>query len=112
MGDVDIEKVLLSEKTSFTEKNYKCFIGYLYDNQKVKPLHIMLPKTSAFVKSYDGQTKWVYFLTGFDNLITNIIIFEIKSVLISKKDFDRGSVYNKIYLETKISWQWSYRFSQ
>ena len=22
----------------------------------------MLPKTSAFVKSYDGQTKWIYFL--------------------------------------------------
>ena len=22
----------------------------------------MLPKTSAFVKSYVGQTKWIYFL--------------------------------------------------
>ena len=22
----------------------------------------MLPKTSAYVKSYDGQTKWMYFL--------------------------------------------------
>ena len=24
---------------------------------KVKPLDIMLPKTTAYVKSYDGQTK-------------------------------------------------------
>ena len=57
LGDIDIEKVLVSKKISFGEKNYKYFIGYLYDNHKVKPLHIMLPKTSASVKSYDGETK-------------------------------------------------------
>ena len=44
------------------KKNYKYFIGYLCNDDKVKPLHIMLPKTSAHVKSYDGQTKWIYFL--------------------------------------------------
>ena len=46
-GDVDIENVLVSKKISFGEKNYKYFIGYLYDNHKVKPLHKMLSKTSA-----------------------------------------------------------------
>ena len=61
MGDVDIEKVLVSNKISFGEKNYKYFIGYLC-NHKVKSLHIIVPKTSAYVKSYDGQTKWMYFL--------------------------------------------------
>ena len=35
------------------EKSYKRFIGYLYNDYKVKPLHIMLPKISAYVKSYD-----------------------------------------------------------
>ena len=57
LGDVDIEKVLVSNRISFGEKNYKYFIGYLYNGNKVKPLNIMLPKTSAYVKSYDGQTK-------------------------------------------------------
>ena len=61
LGDVDIKKVLVSNKISLGEKNYKHFIGSLYDNHKVKPLHIMLPKTTAYVKSYDGQTKWMYF---------------------------------------------------
>ena len=32
------------------EKNYKYFIGCLYNNHKAKPLHIMLPKTSPYVK--------------------------------------------------------------
>ena len=29
LGNVDIEKVLVSSKISFGEKNYKYFIGYL-----------------------------------------------------------------------------------
>ena len=30
------------------------------------PLYIMLPKTSAYVRNYDGQPKWMYFLTEDD----------------------------------------------
>ena len=60
--DVDIEKVLVSSKTSSGERNYKYFVCYLCNDHKVKPLHIMLPKASAYVKSYDEQTKWMYFL--------------------------------------------------
>ena len=37
--------------------------------KKVKPLHTMLPKTRAYVKSYDGQTKWMYFLTEDDEIL-------------------------------------------
>ena len=29
----------------------------------------MLPKTNAYVKSYDRQTKWMYFWTEHDNLL-------------------------------------------
>ena len=29
----------------------------------------MLPKTSAYVKSYDGETKWMYFLIKDDDLL-------------------------------------------
>ena len=55
--DVDIKKVLLSSKISSREKNYKCFLGYCYNDLKVKPLHIILPKTRAYKKSDAGQTK-------------------------------------------------------
>ena len=68
LGDVDTEKVLVSNKISIGEKSYKYFIGYLRNGNKVKPLNIMLPKTSAYVKSYDGQTKWMYFLIEDDDL--------------------------------------------
>ena len=57
LRNVCFEKVLVSNKISFCEKNCKYFIGYLNNDNRVKPLHIMLPKTSAFVKRYERQTK-------------------------------------------------------
>ena len=53
--DLDIENILISQKVSFVAKIYRYFIGYLYDDYKVKPLQTMLPKTSAYVKNYDEQ---------------------------------------------------------
>ena len=41
----------------------------MYNNHEVKLLHTSLPKTNAYVKSYDGQTKWMYFLIGNDELL-------------------------------------------
>ena len=46
----------------------------------------MLPKTSAYVKSYDGLTKWMYFLIEDDDLLKQIILLGIKPVLISKNN--------------------------
>ena len=53
LKDVNIEKVLVPKKIYFDKKNYSYFTGYLYNDHKVKLLHIMLPKPSAYVKSYD-----------------------------------------------------------
>ena len=41
-------------------KNLQCIL---------KPLHVMLPKMSAYVKSYDVQTKWMYILIEDDDLL-------------------------------------------
>ena len=35
----------------------------------LEELHIMLPKIRKYVKSYDRQTKWMYFLIEDDELI-------------------------------------------
>ena len=54
-------KILVS-KLPFVEKDYEYLISYLYNDHKVKSLHVMLPKKSAHVKSYDEQTKCIHFL--------------------------------------------------
>ena len=57
----------------------------------------MLPKASAYVKSYDGQTKWMYFLILFRK---NMNIWDKVSADI-KKGFDSEPVYCKKFLKTK-----------
>ena len=68
----------------------------MYNDDKVKPLHIILP--SADVKSYDGQTKWMYFLVEDEKYNT---IWDKVSANI-KKEFDREPVCKKKCLKTKI----------
>ena len=58
------------------------FIGRLYNDHKINPLPIMLSKTSAYVKNYDGQTKWMYFFIEDNNLLKNIMLIRIKAALI------------------------------
>ena len=74
----------------------------MYDNHKVKPLHIMPTKTTAYVKSYDGQTKWMYFLIEDDDLLEKYNTIWDKVSADIKKDIDSESVYNKEFLKTKI----------
>ena len=77
-GDVDNEKVLVPNEISFGAKSYKYFNGYLYGGNKVKPLNIMLSEISAYVKSYDGQTKWMYFVIEDDDLLKKRKLFQQK----------------------------------
>ena len=102
LGDVDVEKVLVSDNISFGEKNYKYFIGYLLHNYKVKPLHIMPPKTTDYVKSYDGQTKWMYLLMEDDDILEKYNTIWDKVSADIKKEFDGEPVYNNSYMKTKI----------
>ena len=69
------------------KKNYVSFIGYLFNDHKIKPLYIMLPKTSAYLKNYDIQSKWMYFLIEDDDLLEKYNTFWDKfSAEIKKKN--------------------------
>ena len=90
---------------------YKYFIGYLYNNSKVKPLHVMLPKTRAYVRSYDGQTKWMYFLIGDDDLLEkyNTIWSKVRAdtkklawILLSRK---MRIIFRKYFQKRVNTWQ-------
>ena len=61
----------------------------------------MLPKTSAYVKSYDGQTKWMTFLIKDDELLEEHDTISDKVNADIKKEFDSEPVYNKIFLKPK-----------
>ena len=60
----------------------------MYNNYKIKPLHVMLPKTRAYVKCYDGQTKWICFLIEDDDLLEKYNTIWDQASFDIKKEFD------------------------
>ena len=111
--DVDTDNILVSKKISSDEKNYNYFIGYLCDDYKIKPLHVMLPKTSMHVKSYDGETKWMYFLAE-DNdfwLKKYNTIWDKFCLVLKKKLIANPSTINLFENQNKILQWWSYWLS-
>ena len=62
----------------------------------------MLPKTSAYVKSYDGQTKSMSFLIEDGDLLEKYNTIWDKVSANINKEFDSEPVFNKKFLKTKI----------
>ena len=51
--DVDIDNIVIS-KLIETKRNFKCLIGYL--DEVTKPLALILPKMSGYVKTFKEKT--------------------------------------------------------
>ena len=56
----------------------------------------MLPKRSAYIKRYDRQTKWIYFLIEDDDLLEKCNTIWDKVSADIKKEFDSEPVIIKI----------------
>ena len=69
---------------------------------KIEPLSIILPKTSAYVKSYDSKTKWMSFLTEDDELVRKYKDIWKRVSNNIKTEFDSEPIYKKKFLNTKI----------
>ena len=83
IDNIKINKILISDNASSSEKNSTYFIDYNDGYYKIKPLFIMLLKTSIYVKSYE-------FFIGDNESFKNVIKSEINSLL-------------KMYLRTNYS---------
>ena len=88
--DVDINKILVSNEIYFGKNGFKYSTGYK-DGKKVKPLFVMLPKTSMYRTDFD-ETKYMFFFIKNDELIEKYNeIWDKVSNAINKR-FDREPV--------------------
>ena len=51
------------------------------NDYRIKPLSKVIPKSSTYVKIYDGETKWIYFLIKDYELLKSIMIFGSKPAI-------------------------------
>ena len=65
--NIDINKIVVSNKVCYGKKGFKYFIGYK-DHKKIRLLCIFLPKMSAYRRDFD-ETKYISFLIKDDKLL-------------------------------------------
>ena len=98
--DLDIDNIKVYSMVSSGGKVYKNFISYKKDhNYKIKPLRQMLPKTSAFVKTFDGKTKWMYWQLDIWIKVSN----NIKKNLTAKPSTSKNLKTKKGYYGSKAT---------
>ena len=69
LGLVNVNEIVVSDKLRHTEGSFKYFIGYQED-EIVKPLCIILPQMSGYIKHFENGGKNMSF-TIKDNSVLN-----------------------------------------
>ena len=98
---VDINQTVISEKVENSDKDSKYSIGYQDDNI-IRPLCVILPQMSRFIKYFDNGGKNKSFVIEDDSVLVkyNEIPNGIKKILNIK--FHNKPVYDEKYIRTKV----------
>ena len=98
---VNVNKIVVSDKFNHNEDGFKYFIGY-QEGEIVKPLCIILPQMSGYIKYFEyGSPNMSFFIKddevgGKYEQIWDVIKNKLKII------FDSEPVYEYKYLKTKV----------
>ena len=98
---VNVDRVVVSDKFKHSDEGYKYFIGY-QEGEIVKPLCIILPQMSGYIKYFENGGKNMSFLIKGDEVWEKYekIWDVIKNKLGIK--FHSEPVYDKAYIKAKV----------
>ena len=103
LNDVDMSKIVVSNKWKINETICKFFIGYMIEDL-IKPLCIVLPQMSGFIKYFEDNIKNMPFITDDTNVYTNIQKYgiELKNLKLKKLKFTTNPICDGKYVPTKL----------
>ena len=98
---VDLDQIVVSYKFKHNDKGFKYFIGYL-ENRIVKPLCIILPQMSEYIKYFENGSKNMSFFIK-DNKVWDKYgkIWDVIKDKLGIK-FHNEPVYEYKYLKSKV----------
>ena len=98
---VTVNKIVVSDKFKHSEEGYKYFVGYEED-EIVKPLCIVLPQMSGYIKYLESGGKSMSFMIKDNNVLDkyNEIWDKIKETFGIK--FHSMPIYDQTYIKTKV----------
>ena len=98
---VNVDQIVVSDKFKHNNEGFKYFIGY-QEGEIVKPLCIILPQMSGYIKYFENGSKNMSFFVRDDNVLDKYkkICDKINERLNIK--FHNKLVYNQKYLRAKV----------
>ena len=101
LKSVNVDQIVISDKVSHSDNGFKYFIGY-QEGEIVKPLYIILPQMSGYIKYFENGGKSMSFMVKDDNMLDkyNKIWGKIQEKLSIK--FYSMAVYDEIYIKAKV----------
>ena len=98
---VTVDQMVVSDKFKHSDDGFKYLIGY-QENEIVKPLCIILPQMSGYIKYFKNKGKNMSFMVRDDSVLNkqNEVWDKIKEKLNIK--FDTLPVYDQIYIKAKV----------
>ena len=98
---VKVDQILISDKFKHNDDGFKYFIGYK-EGEIVKPLCIILPQMSGYIKYFENGGENMSFLIKEDDVLDkyNEIWNKIKKTLNTK--FHSMPVYDEKYIKAKV----------
>ena len=101
LTSVNVDQIVISDKFSHSDNGFKYFIGY-QEGEIVKPLYIILPQVSGYIKYFENGGKSMSFMVKDDNMLDkyNKIWGKIQEKLSIK--FYSMAVYDEIYIKAKV----------
>ena len=98
---VDLDQIVVSHKFKHNDEGFKYFIGYL-KGENVKPLCIILPQMSGYIKYFENGSKSMSFLIKDDEVGDKY--HKIWDVIKNKLNikFHSEPVYKYTYLKAKV----------
>ena len=99
---VDTNKIVVSDKFKYSDDDSKCFIGYLHDDDVIKPLCIILLQMSGYIKYLDNGGKNMSFKIEDEGVYSKHaeIWNKIKNSLNTR--FHSQPIYDDKYIKSKV----------
>ena len=101
LGLVNVDQIVVSDKFKHSDDGFKYFIGYK-EGEIVKPLCIILPQMTGYIKYFENGGKNMSFVIKDDDVLDkyNEIWDKIKETLSIK--FHSMPVYDEKYIKAKV----------
>ena len=79
INDIDINKIVVSNKLPLSQQDFRYFIGYKYDKQ-IRPLCIFFSKVNAHRIDFD-ETECMYFMIKEENVFDKYMEINISKTI-------------------------------